>query len=70
MGAQQVEILKTLYRGADILILDEPSTVLTDEEVVGLFDIIHKLTHENKAVIFISHKMRVSYGKSVTALPF
>ena len=47
-----------MYRGADILILDEPSAVLTDEEVVGLFDIIHKLTQENKAVIFISHKMR------------
>lgn len=59
VGAQQrVEILKTLYRGADILVLDEPSAVLTDEEVAGLFDIIHKLTHENKAVIFISHKMR------------
>lgn len=59
IGAQQrVEILKALYRGADLLILDEPTAVLTDLEVEGLFDIIHSLTGEGKSVIFISHKMR------------
>lgn len=59
VGAQQrVEILKTLYRGAELLILDEPTAALTDIEVEGLFQIIHKLTEEGKSVIFISHKMR------------
>lgn len=55
---QRVEILKTLYRGAKLLILDEPTAVLTDIEVVGLFQIIHRLIVEGKSVIFISHKMR------------
>lgn len=55
---QRVEILKVLYRGAELLILDEPTAVLTDEEAEGLFDIIRKLAAENKTVIFISHKMR------------
>lgn len=59
VGAQQrVEIIKTLWRGSEILILDEPTAVLTDEETVGLFDIIRRLTAEGKSVIFISHKMR------------
>ena len=59
VGAQQrVEILKTLYRGAELLILDEPTAALTDIEVEGLFKIIRKLTEEGKSVIFISHKMR------------
>lgn len=59
VGAQQrVEILKALYRGAKILILDEPTAALTDLEVEGLFRIIRKLTQEKKSVIFISHKMR------------
>ncbi|WP_286684137.1 ABC transporter ATP-binding protein [Collinsella sp. UBA1693] len=59
IGARQrVEILKVLYRGADLLILDEPTAVLTDLEVEGLFQIIESLTSENKSVIFISHKMR------------
>jgi len=59
VGAQQrVEILKALYRGAEILILDEPTAVLTDVEVVGLFEIIRKLQSEKKSVVFISHKMR------------
>lgn len=59
VGAQQrVEILKALYRGAEVLILDEPTAALTDLEVEGLFRIIRKLTDEKKAVIFISHKMR------------
>lgn len=55
---QRVEILKALYRGAEILILDEPTAVLTDEEVEGLYNIIDKLRKENKSIIFISHKMR------------
>jgi len=55
---QRVEILKVLFRGADLLILDEPTAVLTDLEVQGLFDIIHSLTDEGKSIIFISHKMR------------
>lgn len=55
---QRVEILKALYRGAELLILDEPTAALTDQEVEGLFSIMGRLTAENKSVIFISHKMR------------
>ena len=59
VGAQQrVEILKALYRGAELLVLDEPSAALTDIEVEGLSKIMRKLTEEGKSVIFISHKMR------------
>lgn len=59
VGAQQrVEILKALYHGAELLILDEPSAALTDIEVEGLFAIMHKLVEEGKSIIFISHKMR------------
>ena len=59
VGAQQrVEILKALYHGAELLILDEPSAALTDNEVEGLFAIMRKLTAEGKSIIFISHKMR------------
>lgn len=57
-GQQRVEILKALYRGAKVLILDEPTAALTDIEVEGLFRIVKKLTNENKSVVFISHKMR------------
>ena len=59
VGAQQrVEILKALYRGCDILVLDEPTAALTDQEAEGLFEIMRKLKEEGKSVIFISHKMR------------
>ena len=59
VGAQQrVEILKALYHGAELLILDEPTAALTDIEVEGLFAIMNKLRSEGKSVIFISHKMR------------
>lgn len=59
VGAQQrVEILKALYRGAEILILDEPTAVLTDIEVENLYENIDKLRSEGKSIIFISHKMR------------
>ena len=55
---QRVEILKALYRGADLLILDEPTAALTDIEVEGLFNVMNKLRDEGKSIIFISHKMR------------
>jgi len=55
---QRVEILKALYRGAELLILDEPTAALTDIEVQGLFEVMQKLVAEGKSIIFISHKMR------------
>ena len=55
---QKVEIIKALYNDASLLILDEPTAVLTDEETQGLFRIIRKLTADNKSVIFISHKLK------------
>ena len=54
---QRVEILKALYRGADILILDEPTAVLTPQEAVELFEILKRLVAEGMSVIFISHKL-------------
>ena len=54
---QRVEILKALYRGADILILDEPTAVLTPQEAVELFEILRKLVADGLSVIFISHKL-------------
>ena len=54
---QRVEILKALYRGADILILDEPTAVLTPQEAIDLFEILRTLTREGMSVIFISHKL-------------
>ncbi len=54
---QRVEILKALYRNADILILDEPTAVLTPQEANELFEIIRTLTREGQSVIFISHKL-------------
>jgi ABC-type uncharacterized transport system ATPase subunit len=55
---QRVEILKALYRGARLLILDEPTAVLTPQEIERLFEIIRGLKAEGKAVIFITHKLR------------
>jgi len=55
---QRVEIVKALYRKADILILDEPTAVLTPQEGQGLFAIIRALTAQGTAVIFISHKLK------------
>ncbi len=55
---QRVEILKALYRGADILILDEPTGVLTPQEVDQLFDILRALRNQGKTVILITHKLR------------
>ena len=54
---QRVEILKALYRGADILILDEPTAVLTPQEADELFAIIRSLQAEGKSIIFITHKL-------------
>jgi simple sugar transport system ATP-binding protein len=59
VGVQQrVEILKALYRGAEILILDEPTSVLTPNEVEELFTAMRALKQEGKTVIFISHKLK------------
>jgi ABC-type uncharacterized transport system ATPase subunit len=58
VGAQQrVEIVKALYRGADLLILDEPTSVLTPQEVLDLFDVLRRLVDEGHSVIFITHKL-------------
>ena len=54
---QRVEILKILYRGANLLILDEPTAVLTPQETNDLFDAIHRLVGQGKTVIFITHKL-------------
>ena len=54
---QRVEILKALYRSADILVLDEPTAVLTPQEAGELFGIVRGLTDQGKSIIFISHKL-------------
>ena len=54
---QRVEILKALYRGAEILILDEPTAVLTPQEAQELFEVIRALKAEGKSIIFITHKL-------------
>lgn len=54
---QRVEILKTLYRGADLLILDEPTAVLTPQETDDLFVAVQRLVAQGKTVIFITHKL-------------
>ncbi len=77
---QRVEILKALYRRADILILDEPTAVLTPQEAVELFGILKGLQREGMSIIFISHKLnevleiadRVTVlrrGKKIETLP-
>jgi ABC-type uncharacterized transport system ATPase subunit len=59
VGVQQrVEIIKLLYREADILILDEPTAVLTPQEVEELFKVIRSLVAQGKSVIFITHKLK------------
>jgi general nucleoside transport system ATP-binding protein len=77
---QRVEIVKALYRRADILILDEPTAVLTPQEAIELFGILTRLKDEGMSIIFISHKLnevleiadRVTVlrrGKAVETLP-
>jgi general nucleoside transport system ATP-binding protein len=77
---QRVEILKALHRGADILILDEPTAVLTPQEANELFEILRSLQREGMSIIFISHKLnevlaiadRVTVlrrGKKIDTLP-
>ena len=55
---QQVEIVKVLYKGADIIIMDEPTSVLTPQGIKGLFDAIRYLTKSGKTIIFITHKLK------------
>jgi general nucleoside transport system ATP-binding protein len=77
---QRVEILKALYRGADILILDEPTAVLTPQEASELFEILRTLQREGMSIIFISHKLNevlaiadritvLRRGKKIETLP-
>jgi len=54
---QRVEIMKALYRNADLLILDEPTAVLTPQEALDLFEILRTLRREGISIIFISHKL-------------
>lgn len=67
---QRIEILKALYRGAEILILDEPTAVLTPKETEDLFAIIRTLAAEGKSVILITHKLRevIAISDSVTVM--
>ncbi|SJZ93517.1 simple sugar transport system ATP-binding protein [Enhydrobacter aerosaccus] len=63
---QRVEILKALYRDARILILDEPTAVLTPQEAAGLFETLGRLTADGLAIVFISHKMNEVFAASDT----
>ncbi|MFB6081481.1 MAG: ABC transporter ATP-binding protein [Halanaeroarchaeum sp.] len=54
---QRVEILKALYRGAEVLVLDEPTAVLTPQEVEDLFAVFDELTSQGKTIVFITHKL-------------
>lgn len=67
---QRVEILKVLYRGADILILDEPTGVLTPQETDDLFKVLRGLAQQGKTIIFITHKLRevLQISDTVTVL--
>ena len=55
---QRVEIIKILYRGADLLIFDEPTAVLTPQEIDELFEIFNSLREQGKTLIFITHKLK------------
>lgn len=63
---QRVEILKILYRGAETLILDEPTASLTPQEIEGLMEIIQNLTRDGKSVILITHKLKEITASSDT----
>ncbi|TYT60526.1 ABC transporter ATP-binding protein [Natrialba swarupiae] len=77
---QRVEILRALYRGADILILDEPTAVLTPDEIESLFVVFDELIEQGKTIIFITHKLDevmsvaddisvLRDGKRITTIP-
>ncbi len=71
VGVQQrVEIIKLLYREADILILDEPTAVLTPQEVDELFTIMRSLVNSGKSIIFITHKLRevLTFADRITVI--
>lgn len=67
---QRVEILKLLYRGAEILIMDEPTAVLTPQEADKLMNILFEMTEEGKSIIFITHKLHevMGYADRVSVL--
>jgi simple sugar transport system ATP-binding protein len=67
---QRVEILKMLYRGADVLILDEPTAVLGPQEAEGLFTVLRDMAAGGKSIIFISHKLHevMALAERVTVL--
>ncbi|MBC8233540.1 ABC transporter ATP-binding protein [bacterium] len=67
---QRVEIVKTLYQGAEILILDEPTAVLTPQEAAELFEILRSMRTEGYSIIFISHKLGevLSISDQITVL--
>ena len=54
---QTVEIVKVLYRGADVLILDEPTAVLTPQETDKLFQVLRNMRADGKAIVIITHKL-------------
>jgi general nucleoside transport system ATP-binding protein len=67
---QRVELLKMLYRGANVLVMDEPTAVLAPQEIEGLFDTLRSMVKQGKSVIFISHKLQevVAIADRVTVL--
>ncbi|QZP36528.1 ABC transporter ATP-binding protein [Halobaculum magnesiiphilum] len=67
---QRVEIVKSLYRGAEILVLDEPTAVLTPQEVEGLVDVMTDLAADGRSLVFITHKLdeALSVADEVTVL--
>jgi len=67
---QRVEIMKLLYRGADVLILDEPTAVLTPKEAIELASVLRQMANEGKAIVIITHKLNevMSFSDRVTIL--
>ena len=67
---QRVEIIKVLYRGAEILVMDEPTAVLTPQEVDELFTIMRSLVASGKSIIFITHKLRevLTFADRITVI--
>jgi simple sugar transport system ATP-binding protein len=67
---QKVEILKALYRGADILLLDEPTATLAPQEADALFDLLRVLSFEGATILFVTHKLRevMTYSHAITVL--